>query len=89
MKTLKPKLKTFNNKPGRSGSPAESEEDMKQKVKVKIERDGKYFYIQYGSGAEWEKVKIADLHWSVKALLNTFTSGEYEAVIEAKEYTGI
>lgn len=62
---------------------------MKEKVKVKIERDAKYFYIQYGSGAEWEKVKIMDLPWTVRALLNTFTSGEYEADIEAEEYTGI
>ena len=62
---------------------------MKEKVNVKIQRDAKYFYIQYGSGAEWEKVKMTDLPWSVKALLNTFTSGEYEAHIEAEEYTGI
>lgn len=62
---------------------------MKEKVNVKIQRDAKYFYIQYASGAEWEKVKITDLPWSVKALLNTFTSGEYEAHIEAEEYTGI
>ena len=62
---------------------------MKEKVKVKIQRDAKYFYIQYGSGAEWEKVKITDLPWTVRALLNTFTSGEYEADIEAEEYTGI
>ena len=58
-------------------------------VKVKISRDAKYFYIQYGGGAEWEKVKISDLPWAIKALLNTFTSGEYEAIIEAEEYTGI
>ena len=62
---------------------------MKEKVKVKISRDAKYFYIQYGGGAEWEKVKISDLPWAIKALLNTFTSGEYEAIIEAEEYTGI
>lgn len=62
---------------------------MKEKVNVKIERDAKYFYIRYGRGAEWEKVEITDLPCSVKALLNTFTSREYEAVIEAEEYTGI
>lgn len=62
---------------------------MKEKVTVKIQRDAKYFYIQYGVCAEWEKVKITDLPWSVKALLNTFTSGEYEADIESEEYTEI
>ena len=62
---------------------------MKEKVNVKIQRDKKYFYIQYGGGAEWEKIEIAELPWTVKALLNTFTSGEYEAHIEAEEYTGI
>lgn len=62
---------------------------MKEKVNVKIQRDAKYFYIKYGNGAEWESVKIEDLPWSIKALMNTYTSGEYEAYIEAEEYTGI
>lgn len=61
---------------------------MKEKVNIKIQRDQKYFYIQYGGGAEWEKVATNELPWSVTALLNTFVSGEYEANIEAKEYTG-
>lgn len=62
---------------------------MKEKVNIKIQRDAEYFYIKYWYDAEWEKVKITDLPLSVKALLNTFTSGEYEAHIEAEEYTGI
>lgn len=62
---------------------------MKEKVKVKIQRDAKYFYIQYGGGATWEKVAPSELPYSVRALFNTFVSGDYEVVIEAEEYTGI
>lgn len=64
-------------------------DSLKEKVKVKIQRDAKYFYIQYGGGATWEKVEPSELPYSVRALFNTFVSGDYEAVIEAEEYTGI
>lgn len=61
---------------------------MKEKVNIKIQRDKSYFYIQYSNSAEWEKIATNELPWSVAALLNTFVSGEYEAAIEAEEYTG-
>ena len=59
-----------------------------KKVNVKIKRDAKCFYIKYGDSAEWENVKISDLPWSVKALLNAFTSGEYASYIESEIYKG-
>lgn len=62
---------------------------MNENVKVKIKRDAEYFYIQYGGGAIWEKVQPSELPYSVRALFNTFVSGEYEALIEAEIYTGI
>ena len=54
----------------------------KEKVNVKIPRDGKYFYIQYGNDAEWEEINISNLQSVLKALLNTFISCDYAAVIE-------
>lgn len=58
---------------------------MKEKVKIKIQYDAKYFYINYGGGAEWEKVNPSELPYSVRALLNTLVSREYEAIITSEE----
>ena len=59
----------------------------KEKVNIKIRRDKNCFYIRYGIGAEYYVV-INKLPWSVALLLKTLVSKEYEAVIEAEEYTG-
>lgn len=62
---------------------------MKQKIDIKIQQDSKYFYIRYNRSPEWERIKASDLPKTVRAMLCTFCSGEYEAVIDAEEYTGI
>ena len=54
----------------------------KETVNIKIPHNGKFFYIQYGNGAEWEEINISDFPSVLKALLNTLISGEYAAVIE-------
>lgn len=63
-------------------------EDLaKEKIKltVKISRDKDAFYVCYGGG-EIEKIPLKDLPSSVRALLNTYVSAEYEPVIKATEY---
>ncbi len=57
---------------------------MPEEVMVKIRKDANFFYIQYGSGAQWEKIRIADLPWSVEAILNTYMDDKYNLVIETE-----
>ncbi len=58
--------------------------EAKEKIKVKIRKEGNYFYIMYGAGGQWEKIKRDSLPWSVAALLNTCTSSEYDVIIEGE-----
>lgn len=56
-----------------------------QEIMVKIARTEKYFYIQYGGGANIEKIKISDLPWSVRAILNTYFDSSINMIIETEE----
>ena len=58
---------------------------MKEIVRVKIREDKDTYDIQYGSGAQWERMKKSDLPWSVAALINAYVSGEYEPLIEIEQ----
>ena len=57
-----------------------------EKIVTKLQRDDKYFYIKYNDFPEWEKIRIMELPMSVRALLTTFCSAEYECVVEAEKY---
>lgn len=55
-----------------------------EEVMVKIRADKDHYYIQYGAGAQWEKIKKSSLPWSVSAILNTYLSEKFNLIIDAE-----
>lgn len=52
--------------------------EKKEVIPVKVRCDADYFYVQYGNSAEWEKIHPEDLPSSIRAILRTLVSDEYE-----------
>nr|DAP36206.1 MAG TPA: hypothetical protein [Caudoviricetes sp.] len=59
---------------------------MVEIVHVKIKRDSKYYYIQYGEDAEYIAVSPCDIPWVIRWILDAYVSESYIPFIEAEQY---